>query len=262
MRKMPLSCRGSGVEQFWNRCSIGSMEAHATLPHAQEPSVSGRSRRRDAIEIAVAYALILAVEWTPRPWQRILWIVAAAGIAVILWRSFDGWKAMGLRKANFGRSLWIVGAALVLSGVAIAVAAWKHPLLLPDGLVAFVGTYIAYAVWTGVQQFLLQGFFLLRLLRVMPKPWQAALAAAVMFSAAHVPNPFLMPVTLIWGLAACLLFLRYRNLYPLMMAHAILGITVAISVPGPVVHNMRVGLAYLTYHPHMHAQHLHLLSQP
>jgi membrane protease YdiL (CAAX protease family) len=88
------------------------------------------------------------------------------------------------------------------------------------------------------------------------------LAAALLFAAAHVPNPFLIPATLIWGFVACLLFLRYRNLYPLMMAHAILGITVAITVPGPVVHNMRVGLAYLTYYPHMHAPHMHLLSQP
>ena len=88
------------------------------------------------------------------------------------------------------------------------------------------------------------------------------MAAAVLFSAAHVPNPFLMPATLLWGFASCLLFLRYRNLYPLMMAHAILGITVAITIPGPVVHNMRVGLGYLTYRSHMHAPHMHVLSQP
>jgi len=77
-----------------------------------------------------------------------------------------------------------------------------------------------------------------------------------------VPNPFLMPATLLWGFASCLLFLRYRNLYPLMMAHAILGITVAITIPGPVVHNMRVGLGYLTYRSHKHAPHMHVLSQP
>jgi hypothetical protein len=43
-------------------------------------------------------------------------------------------------------------------------------------------------------------------------------------------------------------FLRCRNVYPLAMAHAILGITVAVTIPGPVVHNMRVGLGYLRYH--------------
>ena len=47
-----------------------------------------------------------------------------------------------------------------------------------------------------------------------------------------------------------MLFLRYRNLYPLAISHAILGISIAITVPGPVDHNMRVGLGYLTYRQH------------
>ena len=54
-------------------------------------------------------------------------------------------------------------------------------------------------------------------------------------------------MTLIWGLAACFVFLRFRNIFPLGMAHAIFGICVAITFPGPVVHNMRVGLGYLRY---------------
>ena len=124
-----------------------------------------------------------------------------------------------------------------------------HTLHVPDGLLAFIETYCAYAVWTGVQQFLLQGFFLLRFLRLIPEPQSAALAASVLFASAHLPNPVLMPITFFWGFAACLLFLRYRNFYPLMIAHAILGITVAMTIPGPVDHNMRVGLGYLTYEP-------------
>jgi len=55
-------------------------------------------------------------------------------------------------------------------------------------------------------------------------------------------------LTLVWGFASCLVFLRYRNLYPLAIAHAIFGISIAITVPGPVVRNMRVGLGYLRYH--------------
>ena len=62
-------------------------------------------------------------------------------------------------------------------------------------------------------------------------------------------------MTLLWGLAACLVFLKFRNIWPLAMAHAIFGICVAITIPGPVVHNMRVGLGYLTYRA---PRHLHL----
>jgi membrane protease YdiL (CAAX protease family) len=226
------------------------------------PAIRSRTKRRDAIEIAVAYTLIMAVEWTPRPLQRVLWLVAAVGLALIVWRSFDGWQAMGFRAANFLRSLWIVVAALALAAVAIVIAARVHTLQVPDGVLAFLATYCAYALWTGVQQFLLQGVFLLRFLRLIPRPWAAALTAAALFATAHLPNPVLTPITFIWGFAACLLFLRYRNIYPLMIAHVILGITVAITIPGPVDHNMRVGLGYLTYDPHRHVHRTYHLSQP
>jgi len=223
------------------------MEQAASPTHANEVPVPRRSKRRDWAEILIAYGLILAVEWTPRPAQRVLWLAAVVGIAFTMWRSFEGWKAMGFRAMNFWRSLWIAGAALAAAIAAILIAAQKHTLLLPNGAYAFVGGYFAYAIWSGVQQFLLQGFFLLRFLRVIPRRMLAALTAAAFFTAAHVPNPVLVPLTLIWGLAACLLFIRYRNLYPLMMAHAILGITIAVTIPGPVDHNMRVGLGYLRY---------------
>ena len=242
--------------------SIWFMESPATLPHAQNHPVYGRSKWRDAIEIAVAFGLIEAVEWTPRPLQRVLWVVAALGLALIVWRSFDGWQAMGFRAANFGRSLWIAAGALALAAVAIGFAVRMHTLLVPDGLLAFLATYCAYGLWTGVQQFLLQGVFLLRFLRLIPRPAAAALTASALFALAHLPNPVLTPITFTWGLAACLLFLRYRNIYPLMIAHAILGITVAMTVPGPVDHNMRVGLGYLNYDPHRHVHRTYHLSQP
>ncbi len=78
----------------------------------------------------------------------------------------------------------------------------------------------------------------------------AVLVTAGLFALAHLPNPLLTVMTLVWGVAACLAFLRYRNLFTLGMAHAILGVCVAITVPATVQHNMRVGLGYLRYRPH------------
>jgi membrane protease YdiL (CAAX protease family) len=233
------------------------MEQDAVAAGGNGAMAPKRSKRGATIEIAVAYLLILSVIWTPRPLQRFLWAVAAAGVVILLWKSFDGWKATGFTTANFSRSLWIVGAALVLAAAAIATALNLHTLYLPaGGPLRFIQTYAAYAIWTALQQFLLQGFFLLRILRMTSRPLAAALVAAVLFAVAHLPNPVLTPMTLLWGFVACLLFLRYRNIYPLMLAHAVLGITVAITVPGPVDHNMRVGLGYLTYNRYAH-RHLH-----
>ena len=238
------------------------MEDRGATGSAGQHSTAAHSRRRNLLELAIAYGLILIVIWTPRPWQRWLWWFAAASVVVITCISFDGLNAMGLRAANFFRSLWVVGAALLVAALAIFLAASLHTLRLPVSPVSFIKTYWAYSLWAAVQQFLLQCFFLSRLLRLLPNAKYAAAAAAALFALAHLPNPILTPITLIWGFAACLIFLRYRNLYPLAMAHAIFGITIAITVPGHVDHNMRVGLGYLTYRPTHTPQKLPTLLPP
>lgn len=210
----------------------------------------------------MAYGLILLVIWTPRPWQRFLWVLAAAFIVAITWSSSDSRNDMGLRAANLLRSLWVAAAAMGAAAIAMVVAARLHTLNMPPSPLRFVETYIGYAIWSFGQQFLLQAVFLSRLLRLAPKPLSAAVLAALVFSAAHLPNPILAPVTLLFGFAACLVFLRYRNLYSLALAHAILGITISTTIPGPVLHNMRVGLSYLAYRQPRHAPALLRGSSP
>ena len=137
--------------------------------HPGKSTAFPTSKRRDLVEMAVAYGLILVVIWTPRPWQRLLWWVAATAVVFITCHLFHGSKAMGLRKTNFLRSMWVVGAAL-LAGCD-GRSCWPaslHTLRLPATLVLFLKTYLAYALWAPVQQFLLQCFFLSRLLRLLP----------------------------------------------------------------------------------------------
>jgi membrane protease YdiL (CAAX protease family) len=212
-------------------------------------------RSRDLFELAVGYGLILLVIWTPNPWQRPLYLAAAAFILVVSWRAFDSWSAMGLGTANLLRSMWITGATLLFSAACIALAARLHTLRLWQGPVELVQRFWGYAIWAFLQQFLLQIFFLQRFLRLVSSRNLAIALAVAVFTLAHLPNPLLTIATLLWGLAACLLFLRYRNLIPLGITHAILGVTLALCFPGPVTHNMRVGLGYVTYATHRH--HLH-----
>jgi membrane protease YdiL (CAAX protease family) len=75
----------------------------------------------------------------------------------------------------------------------------------------------------------------------------AAAVTAGLFAVAHLPNPVLTLITLVFGLASCFFFLHYRNLVPLAIAHAILGIAIAVTIPNAINHNMRVGIGYLTY---------------
>lgn len=222
-------------------------------------AIPARSPRRAFIELAIGYLLILIVLWTPRHAQRPFYIAAILWIALATALSFDGAKTMGFETPP-RRSLWIVPAALALALAAVATAAALHTLNIPPTPSLFIKRYWGYAIWACVQQFLLQDFFLLRLVRILPTKAAAVIAAALLFSLAHLPNPILTPITLAWGLATCLLFVRYRNLYSIAIAHAILGITIAITIPGPVDHNMRVGLGYLTYHHRHLSQNPHTVS--
>lgn len=208
------------------------------------------TKQRDLLELTFGYGLILLVIWTPRPWQHYFYCTAALYIAAVLWTSFRGTSAMGLRTTNFLRSLWIVGVALLIAAAAIVLAISLHTLHPLEGPVAFLKRYWGYALWSFLQQILLQDFFLRRLLRLIPNPRIAVLVTATIFCIAHIPSPVLTIVTFSLGLAACLLFLRYRNLYPLAISHAILGITIAITLPNPIIRNMRVGLGYITYGQH------------
>ncbi len=222
-----------------------------------------RSRRQDFLELGVGYGLILLVLWTNNPLQRWFYWASIVWILVVTMVSFDGWKALGLEGAGFRASLWVVGAALLAAGAAILLAGKLHTLHFPRSIVSFVQRFWGYGIWALVQQFLLQDFVLLRLIRLLPDKKAAVIAAATLFAIAHLPNPILTPMTLIWAVAACLLFLEHRNLYTLGMAHAILGICVAIAIPGQTDHNMRVGLGYLTYRPgfHHHLSHSdHIVS--
>jgi len=223
---------------------------------AEIPVAEGR-RRRDLLELSIGYGLILVALWTPRPWQILPSLSALAWIVLVTVLSFDGWRAMGLRVSGFLRSVWVIGVALLLAAAAVALAVKLQTLHLPGGPTMVVRRYWAYTIWAFLQQLILLDFVLLRLLRLLPNRRVAALAAAGLFAFAHLPSPLLTPVTLIWGFAACLIFLQYRNVYTVAVAHAILGICIAVTVPGTVDHNMRVGLGYLTYRPH----HYHHLSQ-
>lgn len=212
--------------------------------------MSAPTKRRDLFELAGIYGLILVVIWTPRPWQALLWAVAAATV-IYIWRaSYEGLRPMGLCTENLVKSMWAVAFAIVLATCAVWLATRLHTLHVPRTPWLFFRHYGAYALWATVQQIILQCFFLARSLRLLTNATAAAALSSVLFALAHLPNPILTLITLVFGLASCLFFLHYRNLWPLAMAHAILGICIGVTIPSAIDHNMRVGISYLTYVDH------------
>lgn len=202
-------------------------------------------KSRDFLEVALTYALVLLAIWTTNPLQSWLSRIILAWVVAATAASGQDARTLGFRPVRL-RGLWIIGIA---TAFAVWIVTQTHiPYALPGGMLT-VSRTMGYLTWAFSQQFLLQDFFLLRLLRLLSSKTAAVIIAAVLFATAHIPNPLLVLVTLLWGGVACALFLRYRNLYALGIAHGILGICLAVAVPNAVNHGMRVGLGYLHYHP-------------
>jgi len=207
-------------------------------------------RTRDLFELCVGYGLILATVWTPNPAQSILYWTAFAWIAVTAILRRKEVATHGLGFSGLVPSLWIVGAAILIAIVGIALAKRLHTLHPLYGPLPVLTHLWGYALWALMQQFILQIYVLTRFLRLGLRRNSAVALATILFAAAHIPNPLLVALTFIWGAISCALFLRYRNLYPLALAHGILGMCLAVTVPNDIARHMRVGLGYLDYHAH------------
>ena len=203
------------------------------------------SRTLDLAELIFGYGAIVGVIWTPEHLQRILSpFVLVLTLLVVLSRRRSR-DELGLGWRGLVRSLWILPAAIALTALSMFAAAklgTLHPLYKAD--FAHISGYV---LWTIYQQFLLQDYFMDRLLRLLSSEAAAVILAGTLFALAHLPNPALTAATLVWGIVSCALFRRYRNLWTLGLAQGLLGLCFAVCVPDALHHHLRVGLGYLRY---------------
>ena len=203
------------------------------------------SRTRDLLELILGYGAIVGVIWLPEHLQRLASPFVLALTLLIVLAGHEGRDDLGFGTRGLIASLWILPAALALSALSVFVAAKAgtlHPLYKGD--FAHISGYV---LWTIYQQFLLQDYFMARLLRLLSSESAAVTVAGVLFATAHLPNLTLTAATLVWGIVSCALFRRYRNLWALGLAQGVLGLCFAICVPDALHHHLRVGLGYLRY---------------
>jgi hypothetical protein len=208
--------------------------------------MSHPSRARDLTELILGYGLIVGIIWMPEHLQRFLSPIALLFTLSVVLARRQSREDLGLGWRGLIPSLWILPAAVALAGLSILAAAkvgTLHPLYKPD--VAHISGYV---LWTIYQQFLLQDYFMERILHLVSNQATAVMLAGTLFAAAHLPNLVLTAATLVWGIVSCALFLRYRNLWALGLAQGLLGLCFAICVPDALHHHLRVGLGYLRYH--------------
>jgi membrane protease YdiL (CAAX protease family) len=198
------------------------------------------------LEIGIGYLLLELALWTPQGPLAIFWMVATiAAILVCALRGDYSPQEMGLGFPGLRAAALMLGIGLAL-GWGVNLAGAFTSASGPVHRLSF-GASWQYAIWAFVQQFILQSFFFVRL----ETAWgsrRAVLAAALLFSAAHLPNLLLTAVTLPMALLFCQLFRLYRSIWPLGLIHAALGLTMALSFSDTTLHHMRVGIGYLLIH--------------
>ncbi len=203
------------------------------------------TRSRDLLELVLGYGLIIGIIWLPESVQAVLSPVALIVTLTVVLIRRPTRDNLGFGTKGLMRSLWILAAAIALSLVSTLIAAkigTLHPLYK-----ASFGHVTGYVLWTVYQQFLLQDYFMDRLLGIGLSGSNAVVLAGVLFASAHMPNLLLAAATLVWGIVSCLLFRRYHNVWMLGLAQGLLGLCFAICVPDALQHHLRVGLGYLRY---------------
>jgi membrane protease YdiL (CAAX protease family) len=210
-----------------------------------EPHSSRASDFRNLIEIGIVFGLILVAVWTPQGRVNTGVSVAALLFTVVLTVS-SGYSAreLGLTRPLAGSAV-ILGLGVLLLLIIIAMGALTRGLGAPQPLPWHRAWQ--YAIWALLQEFILQSFMYLRLESVFGSR-QALFVASGLFALAHLPSPLLTLLSLLGAVFFCEMFHRYRNIFPLGLVHAALGLTIAASLPDHLLHHMRVGIGYLMYH--------------
>ncbi len=154
--------------------------------------------------------------------------------------------ALGFRSGNLGHCLaefapvlGLIALVMLAGGILLQTT---RPMEFPRGAAA-LGIYLPWGV---LQQYVMNGYFFNRFDQVF-SPRGASLAAAALFSGAHLPNWFLMAVTLPLGYCAAHLYRRHRNLYFLGIAHGVIGFLLFLVVPDSISHHLTVGPGWFTH---------------
>ena len=203
--------------------------------------MSQRALRRIAVlEPLTVFGLIMAYIWDLRFSHHGSWVVILALVLFSHLLRRERARTLGFDFRNlrecleeFLPMLGFLGLAMLGAGILLRTT---RPIPFCDAFLAWFG----YLPWGTFQQYLLNGYFLNRLGRSMA-PRTASIASAMLFSGAHLPNWFLMAVTLALGYCCARLYLRHKNLYFLGIAHATVGFLLFLVVPDSITHHLVVG---------------------
>ena len=212
------------------------------------PTPSTITPRAVLIQLALVTLMIASFIWIFRhAFRGSTAAFAVLLLVVLIWshRSRgDSLRDLGFRLDTAPRTaLLFAPVAFVFVSLALGAGSWVGSLRFPafDHSFRQLAPLIPFGI---AQQYILLAFYYRGLVRIVHTPGSAALLTALVFSALHVPNVFLMVVTFLAGLIAAAIYRRSPNLWVNGITHGLMAFTLVYSVPLTVTHNLRVGPGY------------------
>lgn len=211
-------------------------------------AMQDRVRWIAAAELAAMSVLLLSYIWL---WQKAFpgaFFLCAAGyfgIGYLGHRSRgESLQAIGIRLDNWLPAARNAAVVVVIgAGGALLIGALLDSWHFPDWHIALL-TLPVTIVWATAQQYGLLCVFYRRSHDVFGSVIGAVALAAALFAVFHLPNGFLMGVTLAAGAAACVLYQWHPNVFVIGVAHALISFTLFYSLPSTITTNLRVGPGY------------------
>jgi len=170
-------------------------------------------------------------------------IVLAGGLMLFSQRERgETLRDAGLRFDNLlgaCRLLLLPTAAAVL---VIVVTGWfmNHRILGGQ----FRARFLFLPFWALFQQYALNGFINRRAQLVFGKGLKSVAIVALVFALLHLPNPPLTVLTLLGGVIWAAVYQRRPNLFALALSHALVSLTLALTISPGLLSSLRVGFKY------------------
>ena len=201
-----------------------------------------------AIEILAVFTSILLYIWRwqySHPW---LWIPMLVFVLASHIAHRESVRSLGLTLHGLRQSAKIIlPLALIVLVPAFAYGLAVGSVRPRFGEWTELRYFGGYLVWCVFQTYLTQSYFHNRIMRLVTSPHVSSAITALMFGAAHIPNPVLMAVTTLGGFVLSEVFARHRNIWPLALVQAVCGVLLAALVPASLIHDMRVGPGYFFF---------------
>ena len=205
-----------------------------------------RAQKLIIVEVASGFLMIMLYIW----WLRFIapkaWIVILG--LFILSHILRGERTaeLGFRRTNFRECANLLTPLLLLIALSLIACGVLLQTMRPIRLEYALTCLLAYCPWGLFQQYLVNGYIANRLLAVLSARHVPVISAAL-FAGAHSPNWFLMLVTFVAGYYSTRVFMKYRNLYFLGLAHGVLGTLLFVVIPDSISHHLTVGPAFFLH---------------